>query len=227
MIKNGSIVALIPAHNESVHIETIVRAAGKYLPVWVVDDGSSDETAELAKNAGAVVFQQKPNQGKGAALRFGFHQAIQAGCHGIITLDGDGQHDPDEIPSFMAELQKNSVDLIIGSRQFGKMPTIRRIGNSVGRILFSLALGQNVQDNQSGYRYISHRLMEASLKSDQPGFEFEVEMIAVCTRLGYSLKEIPIKTIYIEDGKSHIKPWHHIVGFMKMLWQTVRFNQAE
>jgi glycosyltransferase involved in cell wall biosynthesis len=220
--QNELTAVLIPAHNEADNIDRIVRAASKFLPVWVVDDGSTDDTADLAEKAGAIVFRQNPNQGKGAALRFGFQQAIKLGCRGLITLDGDGQHDPEEIPAFLAELGNSQVDLIIGFRQFRDMPLMRRIGNSIGRILFSMVLGQSVQDNQSGYRYISRRLMQAALLSGHPGFEFEVEMIAICTRRSFLLKEIPIKTIYYEEGKSHIKPGKHIIGFFKLLWQTAR-----
>ncbi|MHC1782854.1 MAG: glycosyltransferase family 2 protein [Anaerolineaceae bacterium] len=226
-VRNELITVLIPAHNEADNIDRIVRTASNFIPVWVVDDGSTDFTADLAEKAGAVVFRQRPNQGKGAALRFGFQQAIQSGCKGLITLDGDGQHDPEEIPAFLAELEKSQVDLIIGSRQFSEMPLLRRVGNSIGRILFSAALGQKVQDNQSGYRYISRRLMQAALLSSHPGFEFEVEMIAICTHRSFLLKEIPIKTIYYEEGKSHIKPWKHAVGFFKLLWQTARYTHPE
>jgi glycosyltransferase involved in cell wall biosynthesis len=225
--ENELIAVLIPAHNEADNIDRIVLSASKFLPVWVVDDGSTDATAELAESAGAVIFRQKPNQGKGAALRFGFQQAIQSGCQGVITLDGDGQHDPEEIPAFLAVLEQSPVDLIIGSRQFTQMPLVRRFGNSIGKILFNLVLGEKVQDNQSGYRYISRRLMQATLLSSHPGFEFEVEMITVCARRSFILKEIPIKTIYYEEGKSHIKPWKHIIGFFKLLWQTARYKNPE
>lgn len=225
-VQQNEVVVLIPAHNEGKNIVRIVEEAAKFLRVWVVDDGSTDLTADLAEQAGALVFRQHPNQGKGAALRLGFSQAIQSDCRGLITLDGDGQHDPAEIPSFLVELGKRDADLIIGSRRFKEMPLVRRLGNSIGRVLFSAALGQKIMDNQSGYRYISRRLMQAALNSSHPGFEFEVEMIAICARSSWPIVEIPIKTIYYEEGKSHIKPWKHAIGFIKLLWQTISFRHS-
>lgn len=218
-----NIVVLIPAHNESENIEKTISLASKYLPVWVVDDGSSDNTAEIAEKAGAKVFRQTPNQGKGVALRNGFLQAVEAGLDGVITLDGDGQHDPEEIPGFLAELESEPVDLIIGTRKFREMPFPRKYSNAVGRDLYNLVLGRKIQDNQSGYRYMSRRLMEAALQSNQRGFEFEVEIITICVRRSYVLSEIPIKTIYFEEGKSHIKPIKHILGFFRLLWDTFRY----
>ncbi len=225
--KEDAIFALIPAHNEAANIERVVRQTAKHIPVWVVDDGSTDNTADLATKAGAHVLQQKPNQGKGVALRFGFQETLRTGCQGVITLDGDGQHDPDEIPNFLAELEKGPADMIIGTRQFNKMPFPRKYTNPVGKVLFNLTLGRNIQDNQSGYRFISRRLMQAALQSNHPGFEFEVEIITICCRSGFIIKEIPIKTIYYKEGKSHIRPWKHVVGFVKLLWQTATYRQEK
>jgi glycosyltransferase involved in cell wall biosynthesis len=227
LVTDHQIFALIPAHNEEANISRVVRASSKFLPVWVVDDGSTDATPALAEAAGAVVFRQQPNQGKGSALRLGFHQALQSNCAGLITLDGDGQHDPEEIPAFLALLHHDEVDLVIGSRRFNQMPLLRRVGNTIGRALFSLALGRHIDDNQSGYRFISRRLMEAALASSHPGFEFEVEMIAICARQSWPIMEIPIKTIYYEEGKSHIKPWKHAAGFIRLLWQTARYKSCQ
>ncbi len=226
-VSDHQVFILIPAHNEEANINRVVRTSSKFLPVWVVDDGSTDATAAKAEAAGAVVFRQMPNQGKGAALRLGFYQALQSNCAGLITLDGDGQHDPEEIPAFLALLQRGEFDLIIGSRRFNQMPLLRRVGNTIGRTLFSLALGRHINDNQSGYRYISRRLMEAALTSSHPGFEFEVEMIAICARQSWPIMEIPIKTIYYEEGKSHIRPWKHAAGFIRLLWQTARFKSIK
>ena len=92
------IVALIPGYNEAPRIGAVVRGALEHLPVIVVDDGSSDGTADVAREAGATVIEQRPNQGKGAALRAGFRRALDDGGDAILTLDADGQHDPREIP---------------------------------------------------------------------------------------------------------------------------------
>lgn len=216
------IFALAPAYNEVGHIAQVVHRAGQYLPVLVVDDGSRDGTVEAAQAAGAQhVVRLSPNQGKGAALRAGFRYALEAGCNAVLTLDSDGQHDPADIPAFLQMQEEQPADLIIGERDFSQIPPIRRLANTIGRISFSWALGQPVCDNQSGYRLISRRLMEHLLASQETGFEFEVEMIVTAVRLGYTIRGVPIHTIYA-DERSHIRPLDHILGFMRILAKTRR-----
>lgn len=215
------ILALIPAYNEAARIAAVVAGDRAHLPVLVVDDGSRDDTAARAEKAGATVLRQTPNQGKGTALRAGFRWALDAGYEAIVTLDADGQHDPAEIPKFLEAYAAYGADLIIGARDFRHMPPIRRLSNTVGRWVFSWAIGQPIRDNQSGYRLISRRLLEAILTSDEAGFEFEVEMIVICIQRGYKLDWVPIRTIYAGE-QSHIRPWHHTVNFFRMVWQTRR-----
>ncbi len=216
-----AVLALIPAHNEQRSIVQVVSAARRSLPVLVVDDGSGDDTAALAARAGAQVIRQEPNQGKGAALRAGFRWALARGYGAVITLDADGQHDPAEIPAFLQAYAHEPADLIIGERDFRQMPWLRRLGNSLGGRLFSWALGRRVNDNQSGYRLIASRLMAALLDSQEQGFEFEVEMLVVCARLGYRLAGVPIRTIYAGEG-SHIRPGQHTLNFLRVVWHTYR-----
>lgn len=213
------IIALIPAYNESRHIGQVVSQARKYLPVLVVDDGSADDTAEIATQAGAEVLRQTPNQGKGAALMNGFKLAVQRGYEAVMMLDADGQHDPNEIPSFLTVYSASHPDLIIGQRDFRSMPRLRRITNTFGTWAFSWAIGQPIPDNQSGYRLLSHRMMEATLSSRETNFEFEVEMIVVCVQRGYQLAWVPIRTIYGNET-SHIRPLRHAYHFMRMVFQT-------
>jgi hypothetical protein len=139
----------------------------------------------------------------------------------VLTLDADGQHDPAEIPKFLQAYQTGRADLIIGARRFDQMPPVRRLANSLGRRAFSWALGQDVPDNQSGYRLISRRLMEAMLASGEQGFEFEVEMIVVCVQAGFTLGWVPIRTIYAGES-SHINPVRHTVNFVRVVRQTRR-----
>jgi glycosyltransferase involved in cell wall biosynthesis len=202
-----------------------VSSARAHLPVLVVDDGSTDDTALRAEEAGADVLRQVPNQGKGAALRAGFRHALDEGYEAVLTLDADGQHDPAEIPQFLDVYATRYTDLIIGARDFRHMPPIRRLSNTVGRWTFSWAMGQPIRDNQSGYRLISRRLLEALLASSETGFEFEVEMIVICIQHGFRLDWVPIRTIYAGEG-SHIQPWHHTVNFLRMVWQTRRRTRS-
>ena len=212
------IVALVPAHNESGRIERVVAGATQHLPVLVVDDGSSDDTMARAEAAGARVIRQSPNRGKGAALRAGFAAALADGADSVITLDGDGQHDPAEIPTFLAELVRRTAageatELIVGKRDFSRMPPVRRLANWLGTAALSGALGRWIDDNQSGYRLIGRRLMAATLDSQEHGFGFEVEMIAVCIREGWPIGWVPIRTIY-GDERSHIRPMRHLREFL-------------
>jgi glycosyltransferase involved in cell wall biosynthesis len=213
------VIAVIPAHDEAPRIGPVIAVALTALPVLVVDDGSSDETASVARAAGATVLVQRPNQGKGAALRAGFRQALDAGAEAVVTLDADGQHDPAEIPALVAARVAGGTsggkipELVIGRRSFAAMPVVRRSSNSLGTLLLSAALGRWVPDNQSGYRVIGRRLMAAMLASRDDGFAFEVEMIAVCLREGWPIAWTPIRTIY-GDERSHIRPLRHLREFL-------------
>lgn len=217
----SNIIALIPAYNESRHILPVINQARQFLPVLVVDDGSKDNTADLAESAGANVVRQRPNQGKGVALLTGFRSALEMGCDAIIMLDADGQHDPNEIPKFLEAYQNNPADLIIGKREFQYMPPVRRATNTFGTWVFSWAVGQHIPDNQSGYRLLSRRMMLTTLTSRETSFEFEVEMIVRCIQSGYTLGWVPIRTIY-GDEKSHINPWRHSVHFFRVMYQSYR-----
>ena len=219
------VLALIPAYNEAAHVAEVVTGTRAHLPVLVVDDGSTDDTASRAEEAGVDVLRQVPNRGKGVALQAGFAYALDQGYEAVLTLDGDGQHDPAEIPLFLDVYATRHTDLIIGCRDFRHMPPIRRLSNTVGRWTFSWAMGQPIRDNQSGYRLISRRLLEALLASSETGFEFEVEMIVICIQRGFRLDWVPIRTIYAGEG-SHIQPWHHTVNFFRMVWQTRRSIQS-
>ena len=110
----------------------MVAEARRHLPVLVVDDGSTDDTAAQAEAAGATVIRQVPNQGKGAALREGFRYALEAGADAVVTLDADGQHDPAEIPRFLARGAATDAELIVGRRNFREMPPVRRLSNTIG-----------------------------------------------------------------------------------------------
>jgi len=219
------ILGLIPAYNEAQRIAPVVTRALEHLPVLVVDDGSKDDTAATAENNGATVLRQTPNQGKGAALRAGFRRAIDEGYEAVITLDADGQHDPAEIPKFLEIYHTTHADLIIGARNFDQMPLVRRLANASGQKLFSWALGQPVQDNQSGYRLISRRLLDSLLASNEQGFEFEVEMIVTCVQQGFKLDWVPIQTIYAGES-SHIAPVQHAANFLRVVWQTRRRTKS-
>jgi glycosyltransferase involved in cell wall biosynthesis len=209
-----SIAVVIPAYEEAPRIGPVIEAARAHLAVLVVDDGSTDGTADRARGAGADVLVLERNQGKGAALRAGFRRVLDEGFGAALTLDADGQHDPAEIPAFVTAFATDRPDLVIGRRDFSQMPPVRRLSNRLGRLALSWAIGQDVPDNQSGYRLVSRRLMEALADSRASGFEFEVEMIARCVANGYALDWVPIRTIYAGEP-THIRPMTHLGGFVR------------
>jgi glycosyltransferase involved in cell wall biosynthesis len=216
------IVALIPGHDEGPRIGKVVRATLEHLPVIVVDDGSTDDTSARAREAGATVILQRPNQGKGAALRTGFIRAIASGYDAVLTLDADGQHDPTEIPRFLEAWSADPPpDLVIGRRNFRAMPPVRRLSNELGGWAFSWAVGRPIPDNQSGYRLVGRQLMEATLASDEHGFEFEVEVITTCIRLDGTIAWVPIRTIYAGEP-SHIRPLAHLRSFIRIVRKARR-----
>ena len=216
-----TILAVVPAYNEAAHITAVVGGVLRQLPVLVVDDGSTDQTGLLAQHAGATVIRQRSNQGKGAALRAGFRHAIEQQVDAVLTLDADGQHDPSEAHKFARSFTARHADLIVGTRTFTKMPLVRREAYSLGERAFSWAIGQPVRDNQSGYRLVSRRLMEATLASTETGFEFEVEMIFAAHAKGLEVDWVPIKTIY-SDEESHISPLKHLANFFRIIRKMAR-----
>lgn len=213
-------LALIPAYNESLRVAAVVAGALAHLPVLVVDDGSRDDTADQARAAGATVLTQTPNQGKGAALQAGFRWALAEGYEAVVTLDADGQHNPAEIPKFLQAYETQRADLVIGQRNFSQMPPVRRLANWLGGLGYSWAVGQAIPDNQSGYRLLSRRLLTTLLAQNfERGFEYEVEMITMCVRRGFTMAWVPIETIYAGET-SHINPLLHTRNFLRLLWRT-------
>jgi glycosyltransferase involved in cell wall biosynthesis len=238
----AAVIVVIPAHNEGPRIGAVVRTLiAQGLPLLVVDDGSSDDTGDAARAAGAPVLSLVPNRGKGAALKAGFRAVLgeesaavsavasaQVGIRwdAILTLDGDGQHDPAETSALIDAWTSTGADLVVGARDYESMPPVRWFTNSVSRVLFSWALGERIPDNQSGYRLRSRRLAEAALASPEQGFAFEVEEIAICVGRGYKLAWVPIKTIYGTET-SDIKPWMHFVSFLRVTWRARRRVRQE
>lgn len=216
----GEIIALIPAYNEARYIADVVRRTLVHLPVVVIDDGSTDGTGAAAALAGAKVIAHTVNQGKGKALNTGFEYAVQRGVAAAVTLDADGQHDPDEIPLFIEAFHGGRGDIVIGQRTFGQMPTKSQFGNRVGTFLLGRAMGQPVPDNQSGYRLLSRAVLQ-KVRPDSTRFEAEVEILLRAQLAGFKITWVPIKTIY-NDKKSHFRPVQDSALFLKMVWRIWR-----
>lgn len=216
------ILALLPAYNEGKHLEKVLEAVKEQISdILVVDDGSKDDTAEIARKCGVNLLSRGYNCGKGQSLRDGYTWALEQGYDAVIMLDSDGQHDPVCIPDFIDKYRKTHAPLIIGARDYGEMPFRRRLPNRIGKALFSAAVGQNIPDNQSGYRLLDRMLMERMLGSLETGYQFEVEMIAVCVAENWTIEWVSIPTIY-GDEKSKQNPLDQIIGFPKMCLKARR-----
>lgn len=218
----GRVLVLIPAYNEERTIGDIVGAVrAADLPVLVVDDGSSDRTARVAREAGAEVVSHGENLRKGVALATGFRRALEEGYDAVITMDADGQHDPADLGKFVDAWRAGKGDLIIGERTPRQMPMPRPITTPLGSLLLSLALGIRVADNQSGYRLLTRRFMEG-LQLTSSGYEAEVEMIWEAVRLGMVVTWVPIRTIYYKERKSGFHPLKDTARFLAMVWRIWR-----
>jgi glycosyltransferase involved in cell wall biosynthesis len=199
-MKGKKIIAVIPAHNEEKHIEKVVRETKKYVDeVIVVDDASTDNTSKIAKKEGAVVLRHEINLQKGAALKTGCEAAIMLDADSIITIDGDGQHDPHEIPKLINKL--NKYNLVIGSREFNKnMPLTAKLGNlflsKLSRILFK----NKIKDSQTGYRAFNVSIYPKILW-ESSGYGIETEMIKNINKHNLSHIEVDVTTIYNDDYK--------------------------
>ena len=209
MNPKAEIAALIPAYNAAKSIRAVITGVkGHGLPIVVVDDGSDDTTAEIARAAGVTILQHQVNRGKGTALRTGFWFILQQGYKAVITIDADGQHDPSYIPSFIRAFEQTGGEIIIGSRagEFGGMSWLRRFWNKLGVKAVSKMIGTPLTDTQSGYRLIASTVLQG-LPLRAAGYEGELELLLKACKRGHNVIEIPIISHYA-DGRpsSHFQP---------------------
>jgi glycosyltransferase involved in cell wall biosynthesis len=221
----AKVLGLIPAWNEAARVGLVVRQLLPFMPVLVVDDGSQDATASVAQDAGATVIRHRMNMGKGVALREGFKHGMEAGYDAILTLDADGQHNPAEAPKFMDALAEGAGDLIIGRRDFSRMPLHRGIANRAGSAMLSWALGEKIYDNQSGYRLHARGLLEC-LDLTRPGFDMEVEIVIQAVVRGMRIGWVDIQTIYGIGKRSYFHPLRDSIKFISMLLYGFRYRRT-
>jgi glycosyltransferase involved in cell wall biosynthesis len=213
---------VIPCLNEAAHIAPLVTSIRKQLPhVICVDDGSTDGTASLAKNAGAMVIRQEHSQGKGAALTTGWRHARELGFQWALNMDGDGQHAPDDIPKFVSAAENTNAPLIIGNRMANAhaMPWLRRFVNRWMSRKLSRAAGRNLPDTQCGFR-----LMRLDVWSRLPTrtlhFEIESELTLAFARAGHQIEFVPVQVIYHHEC-SKIRPLRDSVRWFRW-WRDVK-----
>lgn len=200
--------AIIPCYNEAGSVSEVVRAVHRYLPLtFVVDDGSTDRTAELAARAGARVLKHSINRGKGAALRTGLTAAVEHGLLWAVLLDGDGQHDPAEIPAFWAAATRHESDLVIGNRldQPTGLALLRRVVNRWMSRRISRRVGFACPDSQCGFRLVRLAAWKAvTLQCDH--YEIESEMLVAFAQAGFRIRFVPVRCLP-SRRPSHIRLW--------------------
>ena len=201
--------ALIPAFNEAPYIADVVERTREHVAeVVVIDDGSADGTADIARAAGATCLQLPRNCGKASALRAGMAYARDLNFTYVITLDGDGQHLPEDIPVMLRVAEETGADLVIGARSFDPalMPRSRYFSNVIGSRLASALVGCKIRDSQSGFRLL--RLDKLDLENLRSRcYELEMEILIKMARSGCTIAHAPIRIVY-DDGhaRSKMKP---------------------
>ncbi len=225
----SSVAVIIPAFNEGRIIGTVVSEAKKYVAtVIVIDDGSSDNTSQEAALSGANVIRLSRNQGKAAAVMTGCRYAKQCGFETIIMLDGDGQHDPNEIPVLAAPVMTGSADLVIGSRFLGEknpIPRYRVAGQQVLNEFTRLASQVKITDTQSGFRVLGKRALD-NLNFHSRGYNLESDMITHFAGIGMRITEIPITVRYDVPNKHKMNPLMHGIGILThLLYDIARKNR--
>jgi glycosyltransferase involved in cell wall biosynthesis len=213
-----TVLAIIPAFCEARFIADVVRRVMQYVDtVLVVDDGSHDATAAESENEGANVIRHPTNLGKGAALKTGLAYAIATGAEYFLFLDGDGQHDPADIPVFLDAINGSGFDLVVGNRMLNleSMPLIRRWTNQVMSWQIGRICKMPIPDSQCGFRLARKTLLPV-LMAPSDRFEFETESIILAARRGFRLGFVPIRTIYTGQN-SKIRPFQDTIRYLRLI----------
>ncbi len=210
---------MIPAFNEARTIGRIVAElkAKSRAPVYVVDDGSSDGTGQIAERAGAIVLRHDKNAGKGAAMRDGFRRILSEHFDPVLIMDGDGQHETRSVPDFFKIMDEAGCDIVIGNRMqdTSSMPYTRKKTNIFMSYMISKVCGRRIPDTQCGFRLIKRKVLE-EIKLESSNFEIESELIIRACRKGLKVCSVPIRTIY-DSERSSINPIIDTLRFMAFL----------
>lgn len=221
---------VIPAHNEEKTIGEVVHNLPRRLDgisdikPLVVNDASTDRTASMAHKAGASVFSHRLNLGAGGATLTGLTAAERLEYDLAVTLDGDGQHDPADIPLLLEAHRRHRADLVIGSRFLSRtiesMPALKWYGNKAMNTVTYLFSHCNVTDSQSGFRLFGPRFLQSLHHFSTGGYEFCSEAIIIAQKNKFILKEVPIKTIYFDNRRGQ-NPLNGLNIFLRLFYRAV------
>ncbi|WP_281184053.1 glycosyltransferase family 2 protein [Trichlorobacter lovleyi] len=215
---------LIPAYNAVDTLrEVVLESLAHGYPLVVVDDGSTDATAETLAGLPVTLLSHPVNRGKGAALKTGFAWAIQQQHDGVVTLDADGQHDPGAISRLLAEADKKGYDCLLASRhsQFEEMAGLRKVWNRFGVWCIRKRTGFEITDSQSGFRFYHARLLRA-VRLEKDGYDLEMELLVKGWKAGFKIGSLPVPA-RVADGRatSHYRPvqdtWNICMTFLRYM----------
>jgi len=216
--------AILPALNAARFLPQVISDIKSHHPdlqILVVDDGSTDGTAETAREAGAEVAVHEVNQGKGVALQTGYAWALKENLDYVFTMDSDGQHLPEEMAGFLATAQNGDFDIVVGTRmaETKDMPWIRKKTNQFTSWVVSALAHQDIPDSQNGYRlYRTEVLRNLTLKTNR--YDSESEILVRLSRKGYKIGASPITTVY-GDEESSINPFVDTGRFIRLVFMLI------
>lgn len=229
------LIVCIPTYNNEKSIASVVKGVLAHVPeVMVVNDGSTDSTEERAREAGARIVRHEKNRGKGEALKTGLRAAAREGYTHVLTIDGDGQHEPKDIPSLIEASQKAPAAIVLGLRDLAKMPEKNRFGNRFSNFWVNLAMGSAFTDTQCGLRVYPAGIADAH-RFRGAGYEFETEVLIRQARDELPIVGHPVEVYYppAEERVSHFVPWRDarrivllVMRFLflpRMLWALLLF----
>lgn len=213
---------LIPSYNEAKTVGGIIRELlDKGLSSCVIDDGSTDDTASIAKSSGAIVLRHDKNMGKGASLREGFKYVLKEDFAAALIMDGDGQHETSDIDNFFKKMEDTDADIVIGNRMSdtSSMPLVRNITNKFMSCVISKLCGRKIPDTQCGFKLIKRNVLE-DINLESSNYEIESEILIKAAKKGFKIYSVPIKTVY-KGEMSKINPIIDTIRFLLLLIKTV------
>lgn len=216
----------IPAYNEEKNIASVISKLSKFgYSIIVCDDGSDDQTNQIAEKMGALVITHKKNLGYGAAIGSLFFKAKDMGLDVLVTMDADGQHRPKDVKAVLDPILKEEADIVIGSRflvENKEMPSYRKTGIKLITKLANTALDKQITDSQSGFRGYNKKVLSA-ISPSESGMGVSNEILIKASKQGFKIDEAPIKVSYEGDTSTH----HPVSHGVSVIFSTMKFISIE
>jgi len=230
-MSNKKVIVTIPAYNEEKYIADVVKKAKKYTGhVFVVNDASTDNTLRAARAVGAKVITHTENKKYGGAIKTCFSIAREEKADVLVTLDGDGQHDPSDIPKVLKPIISGNADIVVGSRFLGSnnsVPFYRKVGIGIITFLFNIGSKNKVSDSQSGFRAYNSRAISRLGKLQEECMGVSVELIINARRKGLRISEVPTKVCYHDDSSTMNPVKHGVMVAFTVLKLRIKLIKTE